>query len=205
MDKTAEKTKKLELEKEKFLNEVSKTKDKYSKIENEVADVNAKLKITYLKFLLEKKEKKEKQILNKYFKRFKENCQKIKLLRAKKSENEIKNIKKKEKEIEEKLKRRNKLLMDIFYNKDKERTRFLHSCFSQFYYKGLINQFKFRKSIMLDQLKKDYKAQMEEEKRREEEKRLEEERRKKEEEEERKRKEEEESKKREEERKKREE
>ena len=100
LDKTAKKTEKLELEKEKFLNEFSKTKDKYSKIENEVADVNAKLKTTYLKFLLEKKEKKEKQILNKYFKRFKENSQKTKLLKDKKSKDELNNSKKVEKEIE---------------------------------------------------------------------------------------------------------
>ena len=214
------KSKKLELENEKYLSEFSKTKDKYSKIENEVLDVNTKLKITYLKFLLEKKDKKRKQILNKYFKKYKENVQRMILLEEKiKNEknpnfnlvNALSSVvkdkyaknKEQEKEKEEKIKKRNKLLMDLFYNKDKERTRFIHSCFSKFYYKGLINQYKFRKSVMLDQLRNDNLLKKEEERKREE-KRIQEEKIKKEEEE-RKKKEEEERLRNEEERKKREE
>ena len=220
-DKTNEKTKKLEVENEKYLNEFTKTKDKYSKIENEVADVNMKLKITYLKFLLDKKIKKRKQILYKYFKKYKELSLKMKLI-----EEKNKNIKNSKMNMvnkfstaiknnnDELIKKRNKILLEILYHKDKERTRFLHSCFSKFYYKGMINQFKFRKSIMLDQLKIDNQKIIEEERKKEERRRKEEEeeKRKREEErlrliyeeEERKRKEEEE-KKMEEERKKREE
>ena len=196
LDKTNQKTKKLEMENEKYLSEFSKTKDKYSKIENEVADVNMKLKMTYLKFLLEKKNKKRIQIINKYFKRYREISLKMKLLEEKKKNENEKRSKYKivnvlstavKKNNEEIMKKRNKLLLEFFYNKDKERTRLLHSCFSKFYYKGMINQFKFRKSIMMDQLKSDSKKQKEEEEERrrkeEDERRKEEERRKREEEE----------------------
>ena len=206
LDKTNQKTKKLEMENEKYVSEFSKTKDKYSKIENEVADVNMKLKITYLKFLLEKKNKRRIQIINKYFKRYRDISLKMKLLEEKnKNENEKKSKYKIEKVLstavkknnEEIMKKRNKILMELFYNKDKERTRLLHSCFSKFYYKGMINQFKFRKSIMMSQLKSDSKKEEEErrkEKEEEEERRKEEEeKRKREEEEKRKREEEERS------------
>ena len=245
LDKTEQKTKQLQIQNEQYLSEFSKTKDKYSKIENEVNDVNKKLKTTYLKFLIEKKQAKLKQILNKYFKRFKENVQRISKLEkkssvnlngsnstfvsslssaikdntneyiSKKSEDEKKKQEeeelKKEKELLEKIKRRNKILMDLFYNKDKERTRFIHSCFSEFYYKGLINQFKFRKSVILGQLQKNPNTQnnnnnQEEEKKKKEEeekKRIEEEERKKKEEEEKRKKEEEEKIRKEEEEKKR--
>ena len=43
------------------MSEYSKAKNKYTKIEGEVSDVNKKLKITYLKFIIEKKEIKRKQ------------------------------------------------------------------------------------------------------------------------------------------------
>ena len=219
LEKNEEKTKKLEMENEKYLNEFSKTKDKYSKIEGEVADVSMKLKITYLKFIIEKKEMKRKLILKKYLKKYKEIIQKIKAL-EKKMEDE-KNDKKlmietTQKMKEEELKKkRNKLLLELFYYKEKERTRFMHSCFSKFYYKGLINQYKFRRTLMLGQLQSNNKNQNNENQKKEEEekKRKEEEERKKKEEEERirieeeekKKKEEEEKKKREEEKKKEEE
>ena len=222
LDKTKEKTKKLEMENEKYLSEYSKTKDKYSKIETEVADVNMKLKITHLKFILEKKEKKNKLILKKYFKKFKEICHKLKDLETKnKNKNTIpnnntNNTKNKyliqieeRKKNEERIKKRNKILLELIYNKEKERILFMHSCFSKFYYKGMINQLNFRKSLMLDQLHKkksksqqDEKIKEEEKKKQEEEERQrkeEEERQRKEEEEERKKKEEEERKKKEEE------
>ena len=237
LDKTEKKTKQLQIENEQYMSEYSKAKNKYSKIEGEVADVNKKLKITYLKFIIEKKEIKRKQILNKYFKRYKETCQKLVRLEKKNSDsitdsnNSLINLlstavktntdkfitkksqeDKKKKEEEEKkmkkqeelMKRRNKLLMDLFYNKDKERTRFIHSCFSKFYYKGMITQYKFRKSVMLDRLRESKvplnKLEEEKKKREEEErKRKEDEERKKKEEEEKGIKEEEERKKKEEE------
>jgi len=242
LDKTEKKTKQLQIENEQYLSEYAKAKNKYSKIEGEVADVNKKLKITYLKFIIEKKEIKRKQILNKYFKRYKETCQKLMKLEkessdtitntdsnsslinllssavktntdayvTKKSEEE-KKIKeeeeKKKKKQEELMRKRNKILIELFYNKDKERTRFIHSCFSKFYYKGMINQYKFRKSAMLDRLRESKiplnKLEEEKKKREEEErKRKEEEERKKKEEEEKRIKEEEERKKKEEEEKK---
>jgi hypothetical protein len=86
LDKTEKKTKQLQIEKEQYFSEYSKAKNKYSKIEGEVADVNKKLKITYLKFIIEKKEAKMKQILNKYFKRYKETCQKLVRLEKKNSD-----------------------------------------------------------------------------------------------------------------------
>ena len=252
LDKTERKTKQLQIENEQYLSEYSKAKNKYTKIEGEVADVNKKLKITYLKFIIEKKELKMKQILNKYFKRYKEICQKLVRLEKKNSDTitdsnnslinllstavktntdkyvtkkseEEKKIKeeeeKKKKKQEELMRKRNKLLMELFYNKDKERTRFIHSCFSKFYYKGMINQYKFRRSAMLDKLReskiplnkleeeKKRKEEEERKKREEEEKRIkdEEEKKKKEEEEKIKKEEEEKKIKEEEERKKKEE
>jgi len=237
LDKTEKKTKQLQIENEQYLSEYSKAKNKYTKIEGEVADVNKKLKITYLKFIIEKKELKLKQILNKYFKRYKEICQKLVRLEKKNSDTitdsnnslinllstavktntdnyvtkkseEEKKIKeeeeKKKKKQEELMRKRNKLLMELFYNKDKERTRFIHSCFSKFYYKGMINQYKFRRSAMLDKLRESKIPlnKLEEEKKRkedEERKRREEEERKKKEEEEKRIKDEEEKKKKEEE------
>ena len=205
LEKNEEKTKKLEMENEKYLNEFSKTKDKYSKIEGEVADVNMKLKITYLKFIIEKKQMKRKLILKKYLKKYKEIVQKIKAFEKKKEdENNNKKLmiettqKMKKEELQ---KKRNKLLLELFYYKEKERTRFMHSCFSQFYYKGLINQYKFRRTLMLGQLQSNSKNQNNDAKKKEEEekKRKEEEESKKKEEEERMRIEEEEKKKREEE------
>ena len=193
LDKTEKKTKQLQIEKEQYFSEYSKAKNRYTKIEGEVADVNKKLKITYLKFIIEKKEAKRKKILNKYFKKYKEICQKLVKLEkknsdsitdsnsssintlsstvktstdkyiSKKSEEEkkkkeeeekkIKEEEKKKKKQEELVRKRNKILIELFYNKEKERLRFIHSCFSKFYYKGMIIQYKFRKSVMLDKLR----------------------------------------------------
>ena len=222
LDKTEKKTKQLQIEKEQYFSEYSKAKNRYTKIEGEVADVNKKLKTTYLKFIIEKKEAKRKKILNKYFKKYKEICQKLVKLEkknsdsitdsnsssinilsstvktstdkyiSKKSEEEkkkkeeeekkIKEEEKKKKKQEELVRKRNKILIELFYNKEKERLRFIHSCFSKFYYKGMIIQYKFRKSVMLDKLRES-KVPL---------KKLEEEKKKKEEEEEKKKKEEEE-------------
>ena len=184
LDKTEQKTKQLQKENEQYLSEFSKTKDKYTKIENEVIDINKKLKATHFKFIIEKKEMKQKQILNKFFKRFKEMIQKpyrlkskisnninennnyndkgyddndnnynlVKLLSSavktntdeyitKRNEEEARKQKELMKEINEKnelIKKRTKLLIDLIYKKDKEKTKLLHSCFSKFYYKGMI-------------------------------------------------------------------
>ena len=184
LDKTEQRTKQLQKENEQYLSEFSKTKDKYTKIENEVIDINKKLKATHFKFIIEKKEMKQKQILNKYFKRFKEMSQKpyrlkskisnninennnyndkgyddndnnynlVKLLSSavktntdeyitKRNEEEARKQKELMKEINEKnelIKKRTKLLIDLIYKKDKEKTKLLHSCFSKFYYKGMI-------------------------------------------------------------------
>jgi hypothetical protein len=213
LEKNQKKTKELEIENKKYLNEFSKTKDKYSKKEEEIADVNMKLKITYLKFILEKKEIKIKNIMKKHLKKFKEISQKIKYLEELQNQKQLRvqdNINKQknmEKQKEEELmkKKRNKILIEILYNREKERMRFIHSCFSKFYYKGLINQYKFRKSMMLGQFQtgskknenSDIKRKEEEERKRKEEeerKRKEEEEKKRKEEEEKKRKEEEEKK-----------
>ena len=212
LEKNQKKTRELEMENEKYLNEFSKTKDRYSKIEGEVADVNMKLKITYLKFIVSKKETKIQNIMKKHLKKFKEIAQKLKLFEEIQKQKEMKNqdninVQKsleKKKEEELKMNKRNKILMELLFNKEKERIRLMHSCFSQFYYKGLINQYKFRKSIMIGQLHKDdAKNDNSEMKRKEEEKKREEEEKIKKEEEEKKRKEEEERIKKEEEEKKR--
>ena len=270
LDKTEQKTKQLQKQNEQYLSEFSKTKDKYTKIENEVIDINKKLKTTHFKFIIEKKEMKQKQILNKYFKRFKDISQKPYKLRSKRKNNLNKNEKyndngyndidndndnnynlvkllssavktntdeyitkrteeesrkQKElmKEINEKnelIKKRTKLLIDLIYKKDKEKTKLLHSCFSKFYYKGMIKSgklendlFRQNNNIQKDKIKEEnkrkeeeikQKKEEEEKKRRieEEKKRKEEEERRKIEEEERKKREEEERKIKEEERKK---
>ena len=80
LDKNEKRTKKLEMENEQYLSEVSKSKDKFSKIENEVSDVNMKLRSTYLKFIIEKKDINRQKILTKYFKRYKDVCQRMKSL-----------------------------------------------------------------------------------------------------------------------------
>jgi hypothetical protein len=87
LDKTEQKTKQLQKQNEQYLSEFSKTKDKYTKIESEVIDINKKLKATHFKFIIEKKEMKQKQILNKYFKRFKEMSKKPYRLRSKRNNN----------------------------------------------------------------------------------------------------------------------
>ena len=204
LEKNQKKTKELEIENKKYINEFSKTKDKYSKKEEEIADVNMKLKITYLKFILEKKEMKIKNIMKKNLKKFKEISQKIKFLEELQNQKQLRvqdNINKQknmEKKKEEELmkKKRNKILLELLYNREKERMRFIHSCFSKFYYKGLINQYKFRKSMMLGQFQTGSKKNENSDiKRKEEEERIrKEEEEKKREEEERIRKEEEEKK-----------
>ena len=116
---------------------------------------------------------KRKLILKKYLKKYKEIVQKIKALEKKKEdENNNKKLmiettqKMKKEELQ---KKRNKLLLELFYYKEKERTRFMHSCFSQFYYKGLINQYKFRRTLMLGQLQSNIKNQNNDSKKKEDE------------------------------------
>ena len=263
LDKSEQKTKQLEKENEKYLSEFSKTKDKYAKIESEVIDINKKLKTTHFKFIIEKKEMKQKQILNKYFKRFKEMAQQPYRLRSKRSkksniinenenennndfdndndddnnynlvkllssavktntdeyitkrnEEEAKKQKELMKEINEKnelLKKRTKLLIDLIYKKDKAKTKLLHSCFSKFYYKGMIKSGKLENDLIRqnEKIKEEKKRKEEEEIRRkkeeDEKKRIIEEEKRREEEEERRKFEEEERKKREEEERKKEE
>lgn len=244
LDKTEQKTKQLQKENEQYLSQYSKTKDKYTKIENEIININKKLKTTHFRFIIEKKEMKRKQILNMYFKRFKEIIQKpyrlrskrsnnindngndndynlVKLLSSavktntdeyitKKNEEEVRKHKELLKEINEKnelIKKRTKLLIDLIYKKDKEKTKLLHSCFFKFYYKGMIksgkleNNFIWRNNnIQENKIKEEEEMQRKKE---EEEKnrRIEEEKRRKEEEERRKFEEEEREKREEEERK----
>ena len=132
----------------------------------EINDINKKLKITYLKYLFEKKIIKEKKILKEYFKKYNEIINKIKRMSIddKQYKNfvnvlttEIKNNEMYTKICEDKLKeeeeaklkeknnlinKRNKLLKELLNKKIRDNYNIKKSFFTKFYYKGLINEIK---------------------------------------------------------------
>ena len=146
------KVKDLENENKNYLIEIDNNKKSKMKIVKEIRDINNKLKIASLKYLMEKKMIKEKKKMKIYFIKYKEISNQIKiiekedktyksLINIKTSElkiNEENDKKEKEKSIIDVKNKRNKILKRIFNNKMRENYRFIHSCFNKFYYIGLI-------------------------------------------------------------------
>ena len=167
--KREEKINKLENENMNYLNEIDINKNNNLKIEKEIIDINKKLKILYLKFLIEKKLVQERKEMKKYLIKFNQIADHIRKIEngdktykslVKVLTSEIKNndeykiferekIKKeneeKEKERIDLINKRNKLLKKIINNKIKENHGFISSYFNKFYYRGLIIEVKNQK------------------------------------------------------------
>ena len=111
-----------------------------------------KEKISLLKNIIKNRVFKEQKELNKYLLRFYYNSKYAagidnlnKIIKQNKDENQNNEIKKEEEkkeltpeEIEKAKRKRNKELRDLFYNKIRERQKWLHDHFVKFYYRGLL-------------------------------------------------------------------
>ena len=93
--------------------------------------INDKIKKLLIKNLMKNKINKDKNILSEYFNKLKINNNKI-----------ILDPEKPNKYVDPIL-YRNKQLRDLFYNKINQMKNYVHKKFSQFYYKGLLNQMKY--------------------------------------------------------------
>ena len=174
LNQTENKVKQLQIENANYINEIDFNKNDKIKIDMEINDINKKLKITYLKYLLEKKIIKQKKILKIYFKKYNEILNQIKrnniddkqyknlvdVLTTGITNNEIykkKNEDKKKEEEEAKIKeknnlinKRNKLLKDLLKRKIRDDNNIKKSFFTKFYYKGLINEIKNQKNVIIN-------------------------------------------------------
>ena len=178
------KVKQLQIEKDNYLIEIDNHKNINNQNDIQINYINNKLKMAYLKFLIEKKMFQEKKNLKKYFSRYKDIIKNLKMIEEgdknyekfldvvstgiksndiykqieedKKKEEEKK---RKEQEVEN-INRRNKLLKKLVNNKIKDNESALHSNFNKFYYKGLINEMKnLKKSITNPEPKQDEKKE----------------------------------------------
>jgi len=136
-------------------------KDDIKETEKEKEEVNdvelLKKRTNLLKNMLKNRSFREQKELNKYFIRFYYNSKfAVKIENLNKASNSAENnnnfidvlsneIKKEEQkkeltpeEIEKEKRKRNKELRDLFYNKVRERQKWLHDHFVKFYYKGLL-------------------------------------------------------------------
>ena len=172
LSKTENMVKQLQIENENYINEIDNHKNKENQNDIEINNINNKLKITYLKYLIEKKMIKEKKNLKSIFMRYKENSSNLK---QNENENDGKNYKKflevvstgiknndiykqveedeeekKKKEKEDEINKKNKILKDIINNKTKENNMIEQANFTKFYYKGLINEMKNQKDAIIN-------------------------------------------------------
>ena len=160
------KVKKLEKENENYINEIDNNKNIKILSDNEIKNIYEKLKIVYLKLIVEKKMIQNKKNLQKYFLKFNDIANKIRQI-----ENDGKNYKnfvdeistsiknnniykkieedkikeeeeRKAKEKEDLINKRNKKLKELVNNKIRQDNALINSAFSKFYYKGLINEIK---------------------------------------------------------------
>ena len=170
LNKTEYMIKQLQTEKEKYLNEI----DKHKQINDiQINNINNKSKITYLKYLIEKKMIKEAKYLKKYFFRYKDISYNLKIIEGgdknykkfldvvstgiksntiykQMEEDKIKQEEKKRKEKEDEIIRKKRLLKELVNKKKKDNDIILHLNFTKFYYKGLINEIKNQKKANIN-------------------------------------------------------